>query len=93
MLVGLAGHAERVLPVCNAAVDPSDQGNRPRIRDSRGVARALAGDHDGAISDFAAYVARPANVAGVPQRPTWMAALARGENPFTREELDRLILP
>jgi tetratricopeptide (TPR) repeat protein/tRNA A-37 threonylcarbamoyl transferase component Bud32 len=89
----LAGHAERVLGVCDAAVAASDDGNRPRIRDSRGVARALAGDYAGAIADFEAYIARPANVSGVPVRRAWIATLARGENPFTREELDRLILP
>jgi non-specific serine/threonine protein kinase/serine/threonine-protein kinase len=89
----LAGHAARVLEVCDAAVAASDDGNRPRIRDSRGVVRALSGDYAGAIADFEAYIARPANVSGVPAREAWVATLARGENPFTREELDRLILP
>jgi tetratricopeptide (TPR) repeat protein/tRNA A-37 threonylcarbamoyl transferase component Bud32 len=89
----LAGHAERVLALCDAAVEASDEGNRPRIRDSRALARAMTGDHAGAAADFEAYIARPQNVAGVPQRRIWVAALRRGENPFTDQELDRLILP
>lgn len=39
-----------------------------------------------------AYLARPAKVAGVPRRAAWIAVLRRGENPFTQEELDRLML-
>jgi len=59
--------------------------------DSRGVARAQAGDYAGAVEDFEAYIARPATASGVPEREVWVAALRRGENPFPRVELDRLI--
>jgi tetratricopeptide (TPR) repeat protein/tRNA A-37 threonylcarbamoyl transferase component Bud32 len=88
----LSGAARQALTTCEAAVTRSDEGARPRIRDSRGLARAIAGDYPGAIEDFEAYVARPANVAGVPRREAWIELLKRGQNPFTHEELDRLIL-
>jgi tetratricopeptide (TPR) repeat protein/tRNA A-37 threonylcarbamoyl transferase component Bud32 len=90
-LASLSGHGAEALPVCDAAAEVSDEGNRPRIRDSRGVARALAGDYAGAVEDFEAYIARPATASGVPLREAWVAALRRGENPFPRAELDRLI--
>ncbi len=89
----LAGQASRVLPLCEAAVNASDESNRPRIRDSRALARSLTGDYAGAVDDFEAYMARPANVAGVGQRRAWVESLRNGANPFTQEELDRLILP
>jgi serine/threonine protein kinase len=89
----LAGQATRVLLVCEAAVSASDESNRPRIRDSRALARSLTGDYAGAIEDFEAYMARPANVAGIAPRRAWVESLRNGENPFTQQELDRLILP
>jgi serine/threonine protein kinase/tetratricopeptide (TPR) repeat protein len=89
----LGGLGERVLPLCDAAVAGSEASMRPRIRDSRGLARALTGDYSGAAEDFEAYVARPANAAGVFQRRAWVSALRQGRNPLTREVLDRLILP
>jgi tetratricopeptide (TPR) repeat protein len=89
----LAGQATQVLPTCEAAVKASDDANRPRIRDSRALARSLTGDYAGAVEDFDAYMSRPANVAGVGQRRAWVESLRNGENPFTQEELDRLILP
>jgi non-specific serine/threonine protein kinase/serine/threonine-protein kinase len=89
----LAGHARLVLDLCDAAVEASDDSNRPRIRDSRGLARALTGDVDGAIADFEAYMARPANVSGVAERRAWIEALRRGANPLTHEVLDKFILP
>jgi tetratricopeptide (TPR) repeat protein len=89
----LAGQATQVLPTCEAAVKASDDANRPRIRDSRALARSLTCDYAGAVEDFDAYMSRPANVAGVGQRRAWVESLRNGENPFTQEELDRLILP
>lgn len=89
----LAGQASRVVDACQAAVDASDESNRPRIRDSRALARSLTGDHAGAIEDFEAYMARPANVAGVGPRRAWVEVLRNGENPFAQDDLDRLILP
>jgi tetratricopeptide (TPR) repeat protein/tRNA A-37 threonylcarbamoyl transferase component Bud32 len=90
--VSLAGYGADALPACDAAVAASDESSRPRIRDSRGVARSLTGDYAGAAEDFEAYVARPANAAGVPRRRAWIAALRQGRNPFTRAALDSLEL-
>jgi hypothetical protein len=69
------------MSVGDAAVEASDEGNRPRIRNSRGVARAVSGDHAGAIADFEAFIARPANVSGVPLREAWVARLESDDNP------------
>lgn len=61
------------------------------IRNSRGLARALTGDIEGAIENFQAFV----NVIIEPkwsraQRQHWIEALRAGENPFTPEELEKL---
>jgi serine/threonine protein kinase/tetratricopeptide (TPR) repeat protein len=90
----LAGAAEVVLPACDRAVAEADSANRPRNHDSRGVARALAGDLSGAADDFAAYVAAPliqaqGESAMVKQRG-WVTELRAGRNPFTLELLDQL---
>lgn len=58
------------------------------MRDSRGVARAVAGDLTGAIADFEAYIVRPVDPAGVPRRQGWIEQLKQGKNPFTRAALD-----
>ncbi len=58
--------------------------------DSRGLARALIGDTQGAISDFKAYVEWTSNEEGKAERQAWIAALERGENPFTPEVLESL---
>ncbi len=92
-ITALAGHGARALETCDEAVDRSDEGNRPRIRDSRGVARAQAGDLTGAIADFEAYMANPANVSGIPVREEWIASLRAGRSPFTRAALDELLIP
>jgi WD40 repeat protein len=52
---GLDGFAQVVLPACEAAVTRSPTDGW--YQDSRGLARALTGDREGAIEDFAAYVA------------------------------------
>ena len=58
--------------------------------DSRGVARALTGDVDGAIADFEAFVARRANNEARAQRQGWISALRAGQNLFTPEVLRTL---
>ena len=69
---------------CDKAVTLS---GRPSMRTGRGVARALTGDIEGAIEDLEAY-ASPGERWIPPdrkraQRLEWIAALRRGENPFT----------
>jgi hypothetical protein len=76
----LRSFAPRVLRYCERAVrlDPTATG----IMDSRGVARALAGDVPGAIQDFRAYIGDLANSAeSRNQRRAWMGALQAGTSP------------
>ncbi len=84
----LQKQAADVLPACEQAVAlaPED-GN---IRDSRGLARALTGDTQGAIEDFEAYIAQPGNKDRKAQRQRWVKDLRAGKNPFTDAELKKL---
>jgi hypothetical protein len=88
----LDGVAGDVLPACERAVEltPTD-GN---VRDSRALARALTGDHAGAIADFESYVAwarahsqAPESIA---QRMAWVRALSDGKDPFDHDTLAKL---
>ncbi|WP_081930940.1 TIR domain-containing protein [Lysobacter antibioticus] len=81
------GYAKRVMAICNAAVS-SDAANW-MARDSRGVARVLAGDTAGAISDFEAYVRAGDRPDVVAQRKRWIARLKAGWRPRSFQELDR----
>ncbi len=65
-----------------------------RHQDSRGVARALAGNLTGAIDDFSAYLVW-AHQHGEPDRELtrrrdWIAALQSGRNPFDQATLEAL---
>jgi hypothetical protein len=67
------------------------------FRDSRGVARALTGNKEGAIEDFKAFIAW-ADESHEPghsqerrsERTAWIDKLSAGEDPFTREEIEKL---
>jgi hypothetical protein len=61
------------------------------FRDSRGLARALTGNIAGAIEDFQAFVDWTDNEQKRLQRQRWLDALRAGENPFTQEEIERLL--
>ncbi len=82
-------HAADFMFACEKAVAlaPED-GN---IRDSRGLARALTGNYQGAIEDFEAYIAGNVNEESKLQRQRWVKALRAGKNPFTDEELKKLL--
>lgn len=88
----LTGTAASVLPACERAVvlTPEDGS----IRDSRGLARALTGDIEGAIADFEFYIqwrtARDEHPERVAQRQEWIAALKAGQNPFDVATLAKL---
>ncbi|MEH2136213.1 WD40 repeat domain-containing protein, partial [Nostoc sp.] len=84
----LQKQAAYVLPACEKAVAlaPED-GN---IRDSRGLARALTGNYQGAIEDFEAYIAQPGDKDSKAQRQRWVKDLRAGKNPFTEAELKKL---
>ncbi|MEH1957254.1 nSTAND1 domain-containing NTPase [Nostoc sp.] len=84
----LQKQAADVLSACEKAVAlaPKD-GN---IRDSRGLARALTGNIQGAIEDFEAYIAQSDDKDSKAQRQRWVKDLRAGKNPFTEAELKKL---
>ncbi len=80
---------QKAMPYCDKAVtlDPSGASH-----DSRGVARAQAGDYAGAIADFQYFLDHfqspdPSDVA---LRRAWIKTLEAGRNPFDAETLRRL---
>jgi tetratricopeptide (TPR) repeat protein len=85
----LQGYAKQALQHCEAAVKLApDVGY---IRDSRGLAYALAGDYQGAILDFQYYVdSNSADSDTVQQRKQWIEQLKKGINPFTSDVLESL---
>lgn len=93
----LDGKAALILSACNEAVTLSpDAGG---IRDSRGLARALTGDKQGAIEDFQAYIqwldrVNPKNAADRKvRRQRWISDLQAGKPPsaiFTQAVLEQL---
>ncbi len=87
-------HADEVLYACERAV--AQQPAHGGIRDSRGIARALLGDDEGAVDDFTFFVTHvarnPYNTSEneIVLRKRWITSLQRGENPFTREMLRKM---
>jgi transglutaminase-like putative cysteine protease len=84
----LHGRAQRALAACDAAVAPDS--TNLAIRDSRGLARALAGDLEGARADFEYVVANAAPGPWLDGRAAWLDALRAGTSPFTEEVLKEL---
>jgi WD40 repeat protein len=88
----LNGYAETVMPACDYAVE-----NAPASAnyiDSRGLARALTDDTEGAIADFQVFVDWT-RVYGVYDdsgilREEWITQLSAGQNPFDEATLDAL---
>jgi tetratricopeptide (TPR) repeat protein len=82
----LNGFATIVLPACERAVELGTETNQGFYRDSRGLARALLGDYQGAIKDFEFFVDWAAeyqpegNLAL--KRQLWISELKAGHNPF-----------
>ena len=60
------------------------------FKDSRGLARALTGNIEGAIEDFQAYVERTDDAEFKSQREDWIAALRKGKKPFSAAVLKSL---
>jgi len=88
----LLGKAKSVLSVCEKAVSLSP--DAAYIRDSRGLARALTGDYQGAILDFQYFVDHPESGIDpnhVKERILWIASLKNGNNPFDANELHHLL--
>ncbi|MEH2372676.1 MAG: ribosome assembly protein 4, partial [Nostoc sp.] len=84
----LGGYAKDVLFACDKAVAlaPGDRNNR----DSRGLARALTSNTQGAIIDFEAYIAQTDDEDIKAQRQRWVKDLRAGKNPFTDAEIKKL---
>ena len=94
----LAGRAADVLKACEeAAARAPDNGS---IRDSRGLARPLTGDYQGAINDFEFFLEwlkaneekgfRSPSTKTIHERETWIAQLKEGRNPFDQATLKNL---
>ncbi|AKG21185.1 AAA-like domain-containing protein [Calothrix sp. 336/3] len=80
--------AKDVMFACENAVKLApDNGS---IRDSRGLARALTGDYQGAIPDFEAFITQTDDKKIKAQRQGWVKTLRQGKNPFTKEVLEKL---
>jgi WD40 repeat protein len=89
----LSGQAAEVVKACENAVALSP--DEVAYRDSRGVARALTGDIEGAKKDFQAFVDRYYGVEAEErkaQRRQWIKELGIGKNPFTPNVL-KLLFP
>ncbi|MBO3461610.1 AAA-like domain-containing protein [Aetokthonos hydrillicola Thurmond2011] len=80
--------AKEVIFACEKAVKLAP--NDGAIRDSRGLARALTGDYQGAIADFEAYIAQTNDKDMKAQRQGWVQDLRVGKNPFTKDVLKKL---
>jgi tetratricopeptide (TPR) repeat protein len=93
----LANHADAVMESCEAAVlqEPENGGSR----DSRGLARALTGNWQGAMEDFKFFLEWEKKEPGsdpdrrkrqVEKRVHWIAELGAGRNPFDAAVLQEL---
>jgi WD40 repeat protein len=91
-LGSLDGEARAVLPVCDraTALAPGEL----QALDSRGLARALAGNQAGAVVDFETVVAGAARAGwsaeAVAKRRRWLETLGAGGNPFDAETIAAL---
>ncbi|MGK7887449.1 MAG: caspase family protein [Crocosphaera sp.] len=90
----LYGYAKDVLEACNQAVDNASAEEKTRLQDSRGLARALTGDRQGAIKDFQAFIDdETLDESQRNKRKQWVEALKKGDkidDIFTEEVLEEL---
>jgi WD40 repeat protein/tetratricopeptide (TPR) repeat protein/archaellum biogenesis ATPase FlaH len=84
----LRKQASDVMFTCEKAVALADS---QEIRFIRGLARALTGNYQGAIEDFEAYIASSKDQESKTRMQGWVKSLRAGKNPFTDEELKRLL--
>ena len=87
----LWGHANEVMTTCERAVELAPE--QDSMKDSRGLARALTGDVEGAIADLEAFVAWTSNYEERVRCQHWIDTLRAGEDPFTPEVLETLRSP
>jgi len=81
-------NAAAVLATCDAAV--ARDSTEVDWREIRGVARALAGDVQGAIEDLVYVAEHHDDEDKIAERQRWVEVLRRGENPITEEVLTQL---
>lgn len=88
-LGSIDGYAQQVLPTCERAISLANQSQPeivPMIHDSRGLARALSGDYQGAVEDFKVFVEFTKEIDAYEEygqkRDAWIEALEAGQNPF-----------
>ena len=90
----LAGHAAEVMSACRKAVELAPEAGY--IRDSRGLALALTGEYERAITDFKFFVdwcKKDDQFATLcPKREAWIVELEAGRNPFDEATLQELLL-
>ncbi|MGI8503599.1 MAG: hypothetical protein ACR2LR_21080, partial [Hassallia sp.] len=85
----LQGYVKNVVnDACEKAVKLAP--NNASIRDSRGLARALTGNFQGAIEDFQIFIESTNDPEEKKKRESWVKDLQAGNNPFTPEVLDKL---
>jgi tetratricopeptide (TPR) repeat protein len=88
----LDNHAAQALIASEKAVERA-AGNPSLLsasRDTRGLARALAGDTKGAIEDFEMFIRLDMQPRLNAQRQQWVDALRKGQQPFTPQLLKKL---
>jgi tetratricopeptide (TPR) repeat protein len=85
----LQGRAAEVLFACETAV--SLEPKNGDYKDSRGLARALTGNTEGAIEDFQAFLDSTDDNSAQFWRKEWIYYLRNDKNPFTEQELQRLL--
>ncbi len=87
---GLHGHPADVMFACEQAV--ALQPLHGRVRDSRGLARAVTGDREGAIEDFQAFIDwHGSSDKDKSQRQGWIDSLRAGGKPFTPDVIEELL--
>ncbi|MGB8698100.1 MAG: tetratricopeptide repeat protein, partial [Thermosynechococcaceae cyanobacterium] len=99
----LLGRAAQVMPACEKAITVAQVPEKDLYRDSRGLARAMTGNVQGAIADFQAFmqwttsdIAKAYYDASDLQKRTtrrqnWIQALQSHQNPFTPTLLQELL--
>jgi tetratricopeptide (TPR) repeat protein len=90
----LSGFAQDVMGACERAVKLAPSKWKEKVRNSRGLARALTGNYTGAIEDFKAYIewskTNHMYEKFGQKREEWIKALEAGKNPFDDETLRTL---
>jgi WD40 repeat protein len=78
----------QVMDACERAVALAP--NNGAFLESRGIAKALMKDYPGAIEDLQASLGRSDSDEEKQKRQRWIDALKKSENPFTKEEIEKL---